>query len=253
MKLLEVCGLSARIGERTILKDIHLSVDRREHVAIVGPSGSGKTSLIRCLMGLLRPAIPVAGDVRFNGISLFEQSRKELRHLRGKEISFVPQNPTNGLDPLKRLKSQWQQVSRKWGTEVPQISLQERLAKVGLPSPQLRFPHEWSRGMQQRFLVALATLANPKLIVLDEPTSALDPIISAEVLRWIFSLSEEKDCAILMVTHDLALARQFAQTIMVIDQGRLVETGSTQSVFHQPTHPITQELVAHSHWEAAPC
>lgn len=254
MNLVEVHGLSAQIGNNSILEQIQLSIQDGERVAIVGPSGSGKTMLMRCLMGLKYPAKPITGEIWFNGKKLSALSKRQLRAIHGKEIVYVPQNPNNGLDPLKRLEWQWKQTLRNLGQSVDhQSHIKTHLTKVGLPIPEKRFPHEWSRGMQQRFLIALATFPLPKLVILDEPTSALDPIIASEVMSQIQSLSKEQGCAILLVTHDLALASQYVEKVAVMNQGKIVEFGSIDAILNRPSHLVTQEIVTHSTWTSVLC
>ena len=177
--LLKVSNLSANIGRQIVLSDISLDVQYGECVAIVGGSGAGKSCLLRCIMGLYKPAKPIHGQMIFDTHHVEFVSDRSVRSAQ-QGFAFVPQNPQAGLDPLKRLSMQWKQAVRCADRDgMSQEEQQELLRSLGLPDFGKSFPHEWSQGMQQRLLIAFALLARPKLLILDEPTSALDPLIAA--------------------------------------------------------------------------
>ena len=246
-RLLKIDALSAEIGGRRVLHDICLEVDRSEWLAIVGGSGAGKSTLLRAIMGLKRPARPVSGEMIFDGDHWHLASS---RAFRPKTISCVPQSPAHGFDPLRRLQWQVAQLSRLVkGKDQDVAALFETL---GLPDPGARYPHEWSRGMQQRLLVAMALMSQPKLLILDEPTSALDPLIAAQVLAEVRRLAELRNIAVIMVTHDLALAARHAQKMVIMQAGRIVEAGPGDSVIARPQTAYARDLVAHRHWHTAP-
>lgn len=246
--LLTLNALSANIGGRRVLSDVSLQMNAGECVAVVGGSGAGKSCLLRCLMGLYKPARPVAGEMDFDGQRIAFDQTQHRNALKG-GIAYVPQNPQAGLDPLKRLRSQWQQAlrcsERSTMSEAAQSALWQSL---GLKDFGESFPLHWSQGMQQRLLIAFALLAKPKLLVLDEPTSALDPVIAAKTITTIMAHAREHSVGVLIVTHDLALARRFAQRIAIMSAGRLLEFGPTQDLMAQPQSDFGQLLVANHSW-----
>lgn len=249
--LLSLKNLSASIGRQAILQDVNLEVAPGECVAVVGGSGAGKSTLMRCVMGLHKPVQPISGRMEFMGrVQTFPQP---LVRRRMEGIGFVPQNPAFGFDALKRLSWQWRQLSRivtgRPGMSEPQKSL---LASLGLRDFGDLYPHEWSRGMQQRLLLAMALVKTPRLLVLDEPTSALDPLIAACVLEEVGDHAAAHGIAILIVTHDLALAAKHAQRIAIMQQGRVVEFGPTARLLSRPATDYARELVAHRSWIARP-
>ncbi len=247
--LLSLDSLSANIGRQAILCDISLTIRHGECLAVVGGSGAGKSTLLRCLMGLTRPARPVAGRLMFNGRTFdYADSRKTLK-LKG--MGYVPQNPDQGFDPLKRLKWQWLQAARVvTGHADFSEAHRKLLADLGLKPFGNRFPHEWSRGMQQRLLLAMVLMGEPQLLILDEPTSALDPLIAAQVLRAVMKYAQAQGVAVLIVTHDLALAARYADRTAIINAGRIVEFGETSDLLTRPRSDYGQLLAANRDWMA---
>lgn len=245
--LLQLKGLSAEIGGRVLLRDVSFEVAPSEWLAIVGGSGAGKSTVLRAIMGLKRPARPTAGDLHFCGSHHRLSDRAPFRH---DAMSFVPQSPAHGFDPLRRLGWQVAQLARRIkGTHESRAEL---FASLSLPDPGVRFPHEWSRGMQQRLLLAMALLAHPSLLILDEPTSALDPLIAAQVLQEVQRVARERGIAVVMVTHDLAVAARYAEQILIMKNGHIIEAGQAQKVLVHPRTAYARELVAHRHWHIAP-
>ncbi|MCT4657256.1 MAG: dipeptide/oligopeptide/nickel ABC transporter ATP-binding protein [Cohaesibacter sp.] len=246
--LLEVSNLSANIGRQVVLSDISLDVQQGECVAIIGGSGAGKSCLLRCIMGLHKPAKPTCGQM------IFADQVVDLtadRSLRSSQLgfAFVPQNPQAGLDPLKRLAFQWKQAVRCAGRQdMGEEEQSKLLTSLGLPEFGTRYPHEWSQGMQQRLLIAFALVARPKLLVLDEPTSALDPLIAAQTIMRVMAHAKEHDIATLIVTHDLALAARFANRLAILNTGRIVEFGSTTTLMEAPASDYGRLLVSNRHW-----
>ncbi|WP_246252477.1 ATP-binding cassette domain-containing protein [Parasulfitobacter algicola] len=243
--LLSIDAMSAAIGQQGILHDISFTVDRGDWLGIVGGSGAGKSTLLKAILGARRPARPQAGSMIFDGV---------LRPFakgwsgRPKGIAYVPQSPTHGLDPLRRIKWQWTQLFR---CKCCVADYKPIFTALGLPDPEMHFPHEWSLGMQQRLLLAMALVEEPKLLILDEPTSALDTVIAAQVLTEVERIARDKSIAVLMVTHDLALAARFSNQITIMEQGRIVESGPTDTVLNRPQHPYARDLVAHRAWQRA--
>lgn len=245
--LLRLENLSARVGRQVLLNDVSLNVACGECVAVVGGSGAGKSTLLRCLMGLTRPARPFEGRLTFNGQTIDFAGSGKTKRPAG--IGYVPQNPDHGFDPLKRLAWQWGQAARvvtgRTGISGAQAQL---LQELGLKPFEKHFPHEWSRGMQQRLLLAMALMGDPKLLVLDEPTSALDPLIAAQVLRAVMRHAGKRDIAVLIVTHDLSLAARYANSAVIMNAGRVAESGETARLLKEPQSDYGRLLVKHRDW-----
>jgi ABC-type glutathione transport system ATPase component len=254
--LLTIRNLSARIGRQVVLCDVSMDINEGECVAVVGGSGAGKSCLLRCIMGLQKPAQPFAGNITFLGeqvdfsqLSLLTKTvKKPLKDTRN--ISFVPQNPQAGLDPLKPLATQWQQALRCSGqrdmTDEQQTQL---LNSFSLKPFGADFPHHWSQGMQQRLLIAFALLAKPRLLVLDEPTSALDTLIASKAMMSVMKYAKEHKVAVLIVTHDLALASRFAERVAIMSDGKIVEFGAEQQLLVSPKSSYGKLLVANRTWQ----
>ncbi|WP_343559981.1 ABC transporter ATP-binding protein [Kiloniella sp. b19] len=246
--LLSIEGLSARIGRQTILHDISLDIGRGECLAIVGGSGAGKSCLLKCLMGLAKPATPFEGVLTFKGKKHNWSSRKPALVDRA-AISFVPQNPQAGLDPLKRLKSQWEQTLRCSAAEsVSSRDISELFSALKLKDLKSSYPHQWSQGMQQRLLLAFALVSSPDILILDEPTSALDPLIASRCMLRITELAARNNTAILIVTHDLALAARFADRTAIMNRGRIEEFGPTGRLLQDPQSDYGKLLSANRCW-----
>lgn len=245
--LLKIEGLSASIGRQVILHDISLDMEQSDWLAIVGGSGAGKSTLLRAIMGLIRPARPTAGQIEFNGQ---QRSFSGANRARMAGTAYVPQSPAHGFDPLRRLRWQWDQLARHSQTAAGS-DRRDILSALGLPDLGAAYPHQWSRGMQQRLLLSMALADAPKLLILDEPTSALDPLIAAQVLQETQRLAMERGIAVMMVTHDLSLAARFAGKIAIMQTGRIVEAGPTAQLLSDPKHPYSRELVSHRGWQRA--
>lgn len=248
--LLRIDGLTAHIGGQTVLQDISLDIEQGEWMAIVGESGAGKSTLLRLMMGLRKPVIPTSGTMLFEGKT---SSFTQMPPYRPQGIAHVPQSPAHGFDPLRRLRWQWDQLVRvKFGADKAHDPRSEILEAFGLPQFHGQFPHQWSRGMQQRLLLAMALVGKPKLLILDEPTSALDPLIAAQVLREIQRIAQDRGITVALVTHDLALAEKYADSIAILQSGRMVEQGKAQKVLNMPVTDYARALVSSRHWHANP-
>ncbi|OAZ44516.1 ABC transporter ATP-binding protein [Microbacterium arborescens] len=253
--LLEVDGLSVSYtvdGEtRAAVTDVSFSVDRGEVVAIVGESGSGKSTTAHAVIHLLaRNARVDAGAIRFDGEDLTGLSSRAWREVRGRRIGLIPQDPGTSLNPVKR-------VGRQVGEPLVIHGLASRraadrqavqlLGLAGIPEPEARaqqFPHEFSGGMRQRALIAAALAAEPQLVIADEPTSALDVTVQKQILDHIDTLADTLGTAVLLITHDLGVAADRADRIVVMQNGRIVEQGPTGAVLDDPQHPYTRALIA---------
>lgn len=253
--LLEVNGLTVSYGQgrRThrALSDVSFTVDPGETVAVVGESGSGKSTLAHTVLGLL-PASGVheSGSVLLAGADLTGMRRRQLDSIRGRTLALIPQDPTVSLNPVHRIGKQVAEILRIHN-QVPRSETASRvvelLEEVGLaPGGEIasRYPHELSGGMRQRVLIAIALACRPSLVVADEPTSALDATVQKKVLDLIDTLTERHNTAVLMITHDLGVAVERAQRILVFDNGRLVEEGSSTSILHAPQALYTKSLMA---------
>ncbi|HHV5810153.1 TPA: dipeptide ABC transporter ATP-binding protein [Klebsiella pneumoniae] len=235
---------------REVVHNISFSIQRGEMLAFVGESGSGKTTTAQAIIGLLADnARRDAGRIVLNGEVISDWSDKRLNRLRGVSISLVPQDPGNSLNPVKTIGQQVEEILRLHQS----LSAAERrqqvlnlLAKVGLSHPEQRFdqyPYQLSGGMKQRVLIAIAIALQPDLIIADEPTSALDVTVQKRILDLLDILRRESGTAVLFVTHDLALAAERADRIMVFRQGEIQEQGATETIVQRPQHPYTRQLL----------
>lgn len=251
-RLLEVRGLSVDYGESNrVVDNIDFSIDRGEIVALVGGSGSGKTTILRAVLGLLPQSAQVdAGMLRFQGQDLMPLPWRVRRKLLGRQMALVPQDPTVSLSPVVTVGRQIGEVLRQHGT-VARALIPSRvhalLDTVGIDNPILRarqYPHELSGGMRQRVLIAIAIAADPPLIVADEPTSGLDVTVQRRILDQFERLVRAEGRSVLLVTHDLGVAYDRADRVLVLQQGRVVEAGAARKTLRDPVHPYTRTLLS---------
>ena len=239
-----------RDGTVRALEHVSLTVARGEIVGLVGESGSGKSVLSYALLGLSdRAARITSGDVRFDGIDLRAASERELQDLRGREIGMIFQNPRAALNPIRAIGRQLEDVLARHHA-VRRIDLRERaiacLREVAIVDPERRaraYPFELSGGMCQRVMIALAMAGLPRLMIADEPTTGLDVTTQAAVLALIRERARAQRVATLLITHDLALAADFCDRIVVMHAGHVVESAPTAQLFAAPRHPYTQALI----------
>jgi peptide/nickel transport system ATP-binding protein len=257
--LLEVKDFSlefrTRGGVVRALEGIDLSLNKGEIVGLVGESGSGKSVLSYALLGISdRAAKVTGGSAVFGGMDLLAASESELADLRGREISMIFQSPRTALNPIRRVGQQLQDVLRRHaaapGADLDK-SLQERavqaLRDVAISDPERRlaaYPFEMSGGMCQRVMIALALACKPSLLIADEPTTGLDVTTQAAVMDLITGLARERHMATLFITHDLALAADHCDRIVVMHAGHAVECAPTKSLFAAPQHPYTARLMS---------
>ncbi len=253
MTLLEIRNLKVyyytRRGIVKAVDDVSISLDRGEMVGLVGESGSGKSTLGLSIIRVLPPqAKVVSGNIVFDGTDLLKLSEKEMRKIRGKEISMVFQDPLTSLDPLQKIGDQLvetvleheRNLSRKEALEIAKKTLQN----VGIPPERMNnYPHQLSGGQRQRVMIALATILKPKLIIADEPTTALDVIVQDRIMDLLASLKKELGVTVLLITHDLALAAEKSDKIAVMYAGHLYEYGASKDMISKPLHPYTQGLI----------
>ncbi|MFD6278375.1 dipeptide ABC transporter ATP-binding protein [Streptomyces sp. NPDC060209] len=240
-----------RHGVVEAVRSVSFTVAPGETVAVVGESGSGKSTTAHAVLGLLPPTAEVGGgSIGFGGQDLARLGERGLRGLRGREIALIPQDPGTALNPVHRIGRQVAEalithgITDRRGAPAAVLDL---LADAGVPDPRWRagqFPHELSGGLRQRVLIAIAVAAQPRLIVADEPTSALDVIVQRQILDHIQSLTRAAGTSVLLITHDLGVAAERSDRVLVMARGEVVEDGPPDSIVTAPTHPYTQALVA---------
>ncbi|MFC4544303.1 ABC transporter ATP-binding protein [Halosolutus amylolyticus] len=230
---------------------VSLSVEPGETVAIVGESGSGKTVTSEAITRLFKspPGYIPEGSIRINGREITELSDDELRQVRGAEVSHIFQNPQGALNPVYTIG--WQiREAIQLHADVTKSEARERavelLTQVGIPEASSRlddYPHEFSGGMKQRVLIAIALACEPDLLIADEPTTALDVTIQAQILKLLKELQEQRDMGMLFITHDLGVVAEIADRVAVMYAGKIMEKGSVVDVFETPAHPYTRALL----------
>lgn len=250
VKNLHVTFQSRSKGNFHAIKGIDLLVGRNETVGIVGESGSGKSVTATALMGLLpKQTILTADEMSFEGRNLLGISQKEYQGIRGNEISMIFQDPLTTLNPVYTVENQIVETIRAHKTvsksEAQALALQ-MLEKVGIPDPARKikmYPHEFSGGMRQRVMIAIALACNPKLLIADEPTTALDVTIQAQILDLLKELQQEHGTSIIMITHDLGVIWETCDRVVVMFKGHVVESGTTRQIYDNPVHPYTKGLL----------
>jgi peptide/nickel transport system ATP-binding protein len=230
---------------------ISYTVDRGETLGIVGESGSGKSVSSLTVMGLTRARnARISGAVRFNGKDLLGASDEDLRQIRGDDIAMIFQDPLSSLHPFYKVGNQIVeaiQAHRDVSKAQAYDRAVEMLGLVGIPEPRRRadsYPHEFSGGMRQRAMIAMALANDPKLLIADEPTTALDVTVQAQILELIERLQREFDTAVVVITHDLGVVAEMADEIAVMYAGRIVEQGNADTIFNGPEHPYTWGLLS---------
>ncbi|HSW17105.1 MAG TPA: ABC transporter ATP-binding protein [Ramlibacter sp.] len=251
--LLDVRDLSlqfrTRDGVVQALQDVSLAMAKGETVGLVGESGSGKSVLSYALLGLSDAAARITqGSARFDGVDLLTASESELQQLRGREVSMIFQNPKVALNPIRKVGQQLEDVLLRH-TTTRRAEVKARaiacLAEMKIPDPERRYhayPFELSGGLCQRVMIALAMACAPKLLIADEPTTGLDVTTQAAIMSLIAEKARAKGMATLLITHDLALARERCDRIVVMHAGHVVESAPTKTLFEAPRHPYTRLL-----------
>lgn len=237
-------------GVVSAVRGVDFSIARGEVLGLVGESGSGKSVSALALMRLLPNRARISGAATFDGLDLFSLNRREMRMLRGSEISMIFQDPMTALNPVFTIGDQIVEVIRAHapvGKPLAQRRAVELLDLVGIPEPQRRaaqYPHEFSGGMRQRAMIAIAVANRPRLIIADEPTTALDVTIQAQVLEVIAEVRRSVGSALMLITHDLGLVAGIADRIMVMYAGSVFEMGETDEIFYRSANPYTRGLIA---------
>ena len=256
MALLDVQDLAVsfvtRNGTNKAVDGISFSVELGKITAIIGESGSGKSVACYSLLGLvpMPPGRIDGGRALFEGRDLLKLEEPELRRIRGRDIAMIFQDPMTCLNPYMTIGKQLMEpllYHRKVTTAQARARALELLAEVGIRDPEStidNFPHEFSGGMRQRVMIAMALINEPKLLIADEPTTALDVTIQAQILKLIAELQHRRDIGVIFISHDLAVVADIADTIVVMKQGQIVETGNREGIFRNARHPYTQKLLA---------
>jgi peptide/nickel transport system ATP-binding protein len=252
--LLDVRGLTVRFptsdGVVQAVSDVTFTLSRGETLGVVGESGSGKSVSNLAIMGLLnRQRTAIAGEVVFNGRDLLTLPPEQLRAIRGKDIAMVFQDPFACLHPMYRVGAQIAEAvtahedvgkTRAWARAV------ELLGHVGIPNAKSRardYPHQFSGGMRQRAMIAMALVHNPSILICDEPTTALDVTVQAQIIELIEAVKREFNIGVILVTHDLGVVAETANSVMVMYAGRIMEYGPAREIFDQPQHPYAWGLL----------
>ncbi len=256
-------------GDVQAVRGVSFDIGRGETLAIVGESGSGKSVTASAIMRLNFGAdVRVSGSALFEGQDILAMSEDEVRLKRGSDIAMIFQDPLTALNPFYTVGNQIAEAYaiHHHGTSKKELRdlVLDSISKVGIPEPLKRinqYPHEFSGGMRQRIVIAMALINRPKLLIADEPTTALDVTVQAQILELISAMQEEHGSAVILITHDLGVVAEVTKRVLVMYAGRLVEVASVEDVFSSPTHPYTRGLLnsvrsldseRHSHLEPIP-
>ncbi|GKU81798.1 ABC transporter ATP-binding protein [Niallia sp. NCCP-28] len=255
-KLLEVKDLKVSFhtygGEVQAVRGVSFDLYKGETLAIVGESGSGKSVTSQTLMKLIPmpPGEIKGGQILFNGVDIVPKTEKQMQQIRGKEMSMIFQDPMTSLNPTMRIGNQIMEVLIKhqnMSKDAAKKRAIELLTLVGIAMPEKRvnqYPHEFSGGMRQRAMIAIALAANPHLLIADEPTTALDVTIQAQILDLMKELQNKLETSIIFITHDLGVVANVADRVAVMYAGQIVEMGTVDEIFYDPRHPYTWGLLA---------
>lgn len=257
MPLLEInnlrLGFKSYLGLSEVLHGIDLHIEAGERVALVGESGSGKSVTARIVLGLLQETrkARISGEVLFDGRDIGQMSKTERSALRGREMSMVFQDPTSSLNPMFTIETQFAEVLRRRTPDISADEAKDRafklLNEVSIPDADRvlsSYSFQLSGGMNQRVMIAMALANHPKLLLADEPGTALDVTVQAQTLKLMRDMVSEHKTAVLFISHNLGVVREFADRLYVIYRGRIVETGPTNEIFANPGHAYTRALLA---------
>ncbi|WP_437137589.1 ABC transporter ATP-binding protein [Bacillus safensis] len=255
-RILEVKDLAISFktygGEVQAIRGVNFHLNKGETLAIVGESGSGKSVTSQAIMRLIPmpPGYFKRGQILFDGQDIVKKTEKQMQTIRGKDISMIFQDPMTSLNPTMKVGKQITEVLFKHeqiSKEAAEKRAIELLELVGIPMPEKRikqYPHEFSDGMRQRVVIAMALAADPKLLIADEPTTALDVTIQAQILELMKEIQQKVDTSIIFITHDLGVVANVADRVAVMYAGQIVETGTVDEIFYNPKHPYTWGLLA---------
>ncbi|GGA40315.1 ABC transporter ATP-binding protein [Pelagibacterium lentulum] len=252
--LLRVEDLVVEFGPKSapirVLEKVNFEMMSGSSIGIVGESGSGKSMTSLAIMRLIpEPAGRVSGRIEFDGRNLLDLPKKEMPRIRGRDIAMIFQEPMSSLNPVMSIGDQIAEgimLHESMPREKRREKAAELLRLVGMPDPMGRldsFPHQFSGGMRQRVMIAMAIACNPRLLIADEPTTALDVTIQAQVLQLMKQVRKRLNSSILIISHDLGVIADIAEHVIVMYAGRVIETGDSRSIFRNPTHPYTRGLL----------
>jgi oligopeptide/dipeptide ABC transporter ATP-binding protein len=232
-------------GEAIAVDGVALALDQGDYLGLVGESGCGKSTIAKAILGILPQAARVDGSIRFAGRELIGLAPSELRRIRWRDIALIPQNAMNGFDPVYTIEQQLDEAiaaHADLSTHERRARIAELFTMVGLPAARLKdYAHQFSGGMRQRAMIAMALALDPKLIIADEPTTGLDVIIQDQILERVAAIHAHANNAMLLITHDMAVVSENCDRIAVMYAGRIVEIGGAD-VFQSPVHPYTMGL-----------
>ena len=237
-------------GDVKAIRGIDISISQGEILGIVGESGSGKSVCMKSVMRILPSTAEITADeINYKGENILLKTEDELRKYRGKEMAMIFQDPMTSLNPLKRIGKHLTEVVMRHRNcskeEAYNIAL-DMLKKVGITNPEMRmkrYPHEFSGGMRQRVLIAMALCCEPSLLIADEPTTALDVTIQAQILELLKEINEERNMSIILISHDMGVMASTCTKVAVMYGGIIVEEGTTEEIFNSPKHPYTKSLL----------
>ena len=233
------------------VRGVSFDLKRGETVAIVGESGSGKSVSIKSIMGILPPnAVIEEGKIEYDGMDLAKVSEDDFHKIRGNRIGLIFQDPLSALNPIMKIGKQITEVlhlSKKISSEEAKHRALELMHAVGIPEAERRFnqyPFQFSGGMRQRIVIAIALAGDPEILICDEPTTALDVTVQAKILELINKIKEERHLSVIFITHDLGVVANMADRVNVMYAGKIVESGTSEEIFFEPAHPYTWALLS---------
>ena len=255
LNLLEIKDLTVHYvtvdGTVHAVENLNLMLPEGKTLGLVGETGAGKTTTVKAIMQILPdpPAKILSGEVFFNGEDIMKKNKKAMRKIRGKQISMIFQDPMTSLNPVITVGEQIMEVIRlhdkKLSKKDAYTKACEMLELVGIKADRAGdYPHQFSGGMKQRVIIAMALACNPKLLIADEPTTALDVTIQAQVLELMRKLKAQYQTSMIMITHDLGIVAEICDYVAVMYAGEIVEYGNREQLFHRPSHPYTKGLFA---------